>query len=238
MSPYPERHTMCRLTKGAAASDAKRRARQIISKLRKTYPNAVCSLTHQNPLQLLIATILSAQCTDARVNKVTPALFARYKTALDFAQAPLPELEGFVRSTGFYRNKARSIKLASQAIRGRFGGRVPDTMEDLLTLHGVARKTANVVLSNAFGKNEGVVVDTHVFRISNRMGLASEKKNRDKVERRLMEAIARRDWGDFSHLLIHHGRAICKAQRPNCGMCPVEKMCPKIGVKTELSSRK
>lgn len=210
----------------------KTRARKIIAKLRKAYPNAVCSLEHKNPLQLLIATILSAQCTDARVNKVAPALFARFRTAKDFAEAPIAEIESLVRSTGFYRNKARGIKLSCQAICGKFGGRVPDTMEELLSLHGVARKTANVVLGNAFGKNEGVVVDTHVFRIANRMGLTDEKKNRDKVERQLMDIVPRQDWTEFSHLLIHHGRAVCKAPTPKCESCPVEDLCPRVGVRS------
>lgn len=216
--------------KAGRETDLKARAKKIIGRLRKAYPNAVCSLTYRNPLQLLISTILSAQCTDARVNKVTPALFAKYRAAEDFARAPIDDIETLVRSTGFYRNKARSIKESCRAIRENFGGRVPDTMDELLSLHGVARKTANVVLGNAFGKNEGVVVDTHVFRISNRMGLVSEKKNRDRVERTLMQVVPRKDWTDFSHLLIHHGRAVCKSQNPRCDGCPVEKLCPKRGV--------
>lgn len=207
-------------------------AQRFIRQLRKAYPDAKCSLTSKNPLQLLLATILSAQCTDERVNKVTPGLFAKYKTAEDFARAPIPELEQMVRSTGFFRNKARSLKFACQAIIEKFGGKVPDTMDELLSLHGVARKTANVVLGNAFGKNEGVVVDTHVFRISNRMGLASETKNRDKVEQQLMRVIPRADWTEFSHLLIRHGRAVCKAPTPKCEICPVEKLCPKNGVRS------
>lgn len=216
------------------SAELKSRARKIIAKLRKAYPRAKCSLTYQNPLQLLIATILSAQCTDARVNKVTPALFARYRTDRDFSEAPLGEIEAMVRSTGFYRNKARSIQSACRTIRDKYNGKVPDTMEDLLSLHGVARKTANVVLGNAFGKNEGVVVDTHVFRITNRMGLVREKRNRDRVERELMEVIPRRDWAEFSHLLIHHGRAVCKAPTPRCEVCPVESLCPKAGVKVRV----
>ncbi|MBI4179667.1 endonuclease III [bacterium] len=208
----------------------KARTRRIISRLRKAYPDAVCSLRHENPLQLLLATILSAQCTDARVNLVTPVLFKKYRTAKDFAAAPVRDIEAVVRSTGFYRNKAKSIREACRTICERFGGRVPDTMEDLLSLHGVARKTANVVLGNAFGKNEGVVVDTHVFRISNRMGFVSEKKNRDRLERELMKLVPRKDWTAFSHLLIHHGRAACKAPRPRCVGCPVESLCPKVGV--------
>ncbi len=211
--------------------ELKTRARKIIMRLRKAYPNAACSLEHKNPLQLLIATILSAQCTDARVNKVAPALFARFRTAKDFAEAPVAEIETLVRSTGFYRNKSRSIKMSCRAICDKFGGKVPDTMEELLSLHGVARKTANVVLGNAFGKNEGVVVDTHVFRIANRMGLTNEKKNRDKVERHLMDFVPRKGWTEFSHLLIHHGRAVCKAPTPRCEGCPVEALCPRAGVR-------
>ena len=214
----------------ASKTGIKKQASRIIAKLKKAYPAAICSLRHENPLQLLLATILSAQCTDARVNMVTPALFAKYRTAKDFAAAPIAELESLVRSTGFYRNKARSIKASCQTLCEKFGGRVPDTMEELLSLHGVARKTANVVLGNAFGKNVGVVVDTHVFRISNRMGLASEKKNRDRVERQLMEVIPKKEWTLFSHLLIHHGRAVCKAPTPKCDICPVEQLCPKAGV--------
>ncbi len=206
------------------------RARKLIARLNGAYPRAVCSLAYRSPLQLLIATILSAQCTDERVNKVTPALFKKYRTAGEFAGAPLPEIEAVIRSTGFYRNKARSLKFACRTICERFGGRVPDTMDDLLSLHGVARKTANVVLGNAFGKNEGVVVDTHVFRIANRLGLVRETKNRDRVESRLMSIIPRAEWTIFSHLLIHHGRAVCKAHRPKCDICPVESLCPKVGV--------
>lgn len=209
----------------------KARAKKIVARLRKAYPDAVCSLRHENPLQLLISTILSAQCTDERVNKVTPALFAKFRTADDFSKAPLPDLEKMVHSTGFFRNKARSIKYACREICETFGGRVPDTMDGLLSLHGVARKTANVVLGNAFGKNEGVVVDTHVFRIANRMGLCTELKNRDKVERRLMDVLPRSGWTYFSHLLIHHGRAVCKAPNPRCAGCPVEDLCPKAGVR-------
>ncbi|OGH58244.1 MAG: endonuclease III [Candidatus Lindowbacteria bacterium RIFCSPLOWO2_12_FULL_62_27] len=215
---------------GDSKNDTAARARKIIARLRKAYPDATCSLTHEDPLQLLVSTILSAQCTDERVNLVTPALFEKYRTARDFAGAPIPEIEKFVRSTGFYRNKARSIKLSCQSICDRFGGRVPDTMEELLSLHGVARKTANVVLGNAFGKNEGIVVDTHVFRIAHRLGLSAEKKNRDRMERDLMPMVPKKDWTDFSHLLIHHGRAVCKAPKPRCEGCPVETLCPRVGV--------
>ncbi len=210
--------------------ELKQRAAKIVRALRKAYPAAKCSLTYKNPLQLLLSTILSAQCTDDRVNKVTPALFARFKTAGDFARAKIGDIETMVRSTGFFRNKARGIQESCRAIVDRFGGRVPDTMDDLLSLHGVARKTANVVLGNAFGKNEGVVVDTHVFRITHRLGLVRKTANRDHVERQLMEILPKKDWTDFSHLLIHHGRAACKAPTPRCPGCPVEKLCPKKGV--------
>ena len=176
------------------------------------YPNPHCELNHRNPFELLIATILSAQCTDVRVNKVTPALFETYPTPELMANAPLEELEELVKTTGFYRNKAKSLKETSQRIVEDFSGEVPKTMPELLSLRGAARKTANVVLGNAFGINEGIVVDTHVKRISNRFGLTREKNNTDKIERDLMALFPRENWTDLSHLLIHHGRNACKAR--------------------------
>ncbi len=200
-----------------------------MTELRKAYPNAGCALVHKNPLELLVATILSAQCTDARVNKVTPALFERYPEAWDLASSQRAELEELVRTTGFFRNKAKSIHGAASRITSEFGGRVPSTMEELLTLPGVARKTANVVLGTAFAVAEGFVVDTHVFRLSQRMGLA-KTKTPEQTERRLMELVPREDWIDFGHILIHHGRAVCTARSAKCAECVVESLCPRIGV--------
>ena len=190
----------------------KERAKEILQDLYMHYPNPHCELNHRNPFELLIATILSAQCTDVRVNKVTPALFETYPTPELMANAPLEELEELVKTTGFYRNKAKSLKETSQRLVDDFNGEVPKTMPELLSLRGAARKTANVVLGNAFGINEGIVVDTHVKRISNRFGLTPEKTNTDKIERDLMALFPRENWTDLSHLLIHHGRNACKAR--------------------------
>lgn len=188
------------------------RAAEIYEALLKHYPNPHCELNHHNPFELLIATILSAQCTDVRVNKVTPVLFEAYPTPKAMSEAPLEHLEDLVRTTGFFRNKAKALKEASQSIVEDFDGVVPNSMDELLTLRGAARKTANVVLGNAFGINEGVVVDTHVKRISNRLGLTREKKNTDKIERDLMALFPRETWTNLSHLFIHHGRNACKAR--------------------------
>ncbi len=209
-----------------------KRSRVLVARLSKAYPGATCALTHENPLQLLIATILSAQCTDARVNKVTPALFARYPRAADFAVSDRTELEELVRTTGFYRNKAKSIHGATSKIASELGGEVPRTMEEILTLPGVARKTGNVVLGTAFGIASGFVVDTHVFRLSHRMGLA-KAKTPVEVEKQLMDLIPEKDWIDFGHILIHHGRAVCGARTPRCEECVVESHCPKIGVESK-----
>ncbi|KAF0246297.1 MAG: endonuclease [Planctomycetota bacterium] len=206
------------------------RTEKIVGALQRAYPEAKCSLEHEEPLQLLVATILSAQCTDERVNRVTPALFRKYRDATDFAASPPGELERDIRSTGFFNNKAKSIRGACRLIVEKHGGRVPETMEELLELPGVARKTANVVLGNAFGKNEGVVVDTHVTRLSRRMGL-TRQKTPEKIEVALMKLLPREGWALFSHLLIHHGRAVCDARKPECGACCVEKWCPRVGVK-------
>lgn len=212
------------------AMELAERAAKITAALKKAYPGAKCSLEHGEPLQLLIATILSAQCTDERVNKVTPGLFRKYRGAKAFAEAPPGGLELDIRSTGFFNNKAKSIRGACRVIVEKHGGKVPETMEELLELPGVARKTANVVLGNAFGKNEGVVVDTHVQRLSRRMGL-TRQKTPEKIERALMKLVPREDWALFSHLLIHHGRAVCDARKPECGGCCVERWCPRVGVK-------
>lgn len=209
---------------------AKERARRISRGLAKLYPDAHCALHCENPLQLLIATILSAQCTDVRVNMVTPALFARYPDAQAFADAAITELEKAIQSTGFFRNKAKSIQACCRLIVEKHGGQVPATMEELVPLPGIGRKTANVILGNAFGV-PGITVDTHVGRLSRRMGLT---KHQDpvKVEHELMELIPKKDWTMFSHRMIFHGRQVCAARKPNCDGCGVAKDCPKIGVKT------
>ena len=190
----------------------KKRAEEILQILYTKYPNPHCELDHRNAFELLMATILSAQCTDVRVNMVTPALFESYPTAELMSQAPLEELEKLVKTTGFYRNKAKSLKEASQRIVSDFSGEVPQNMDDLLSLRGAARKTANVVLGNAFNINAGVVVDTHVKRFSYRFGLTREKNNTDKIERDLMALFPQECWTDLSHLMIHHGRGPCKAR--------------------------
>jgi endonuclease-3 len=200
------------------------RAEQIFTRLQAAYPDAKCALDHENPLQLLIATILSAQSTDKMINTITPALFKKYKTARDFAEADQAELEQMIKSSGFFRNKAKSIKAATQVIAEEFGGKVPETMEELLKLQGVARKTANVVLGVAFGKAEGVVVDTHVQRLSRRLDFTKEERP-DKIERDLMQLFPRDKWILLAHLLIHHGRAKCTALRPKCAECPIEDLC-------------
>ena len=208
-----------------AATGDKQRTRKIISLLKKAYPDARCSLNFANPLELLVATILSAQCTDERVNIVTRDLFRKYRSADDYMKGSREELEQDIRSTGFYRNKAKSIQGACEIISQKYKGRVPDTIEELLALPGVARKTANVVLGNAFGIASGVVVDTHVERLARRLGL-TEQKQPEKIERDLIELVPRRDWIDFSHLLIYHGRRVCKARTPLCEKCVIEKLCP------------
>lgn len=207
----------------------RQRAEALYRAMRQLYPQARCALHHTNPFQLLVATILSAQCTDVRVNMVTPRLFARYPTPQAMAAASLQELQQQIRSTGFFRNKAQSLKQSSEMLVRDFGGRVPDSMEELLKLPGVARKTANVVLGNAFGKNEGVVVDTHVARVSARLGL-TRHADPVKIERDLMALFPQRQWTMLAHLLIGHGRAICVARKPRCEVCPVLKLCPRVGV--------
>jgi endonuclease-3 len=206
------------------------RAARLYEKLQATYPDAHCALNHRNAYELLIATILSAQCTDARVNMVTPALFAKYPTPEAMAKATQEDVEELVRTTGFFRNKARNIIAASRRIAEVYKGRVPDHMDDLLSLAGVARKTANVVLGNAYGKNVGVVVDTHVGRLTHRMGL-TKQVDPVKVEKDLMALFPQENWTLLSHLLISHGRAICDARKPQCDRCPVAADCPRIGVK-------
>jgi endonuclease-3 len=202
-----------------------RRCAKITAILKEEYPDAATRLHHANPLQLLVSTILAAQCTDDRVNLVTRDLFARYRTAADFAAAGQQDLEEQIRSTGFFRNKAKNIRAATQRIVQAYGGKVPDTMEDLLTLPGVARKTANVVLGNAFGRNVGVVVDTHVIRLAGRLGFSGQT-NPVKIEQDLMAIVPQKDWTVFAHLLIFHGRAVCTARKPRCGDCLLNKLCP------------
>ena len=202
----------------------------IVSILKRAYPDAVCSLDHTDPFQLLIATILSAQCTDVRVNLVTPALFRKYPGPAGMAKAGTADLEKLIHSTGFYKNKALSLKEASKSIIKNFGGKVPRTMEELLTLRGVARKTANVVLGSAYGLASGVVVDTHVKRLAFRLGVTKET-DPVKIERDLMQALPKTEWIWFAHALVLHGRAVCDARRPLCGKCPLAKLCPRNGVK-------
>ncbi len=207
------------------AAQLKARVRKIIARLEKAYPDATCALHHKTALELLVATILSAQSTDARVNMVTPALFAKYRTAEDFARADPRVLEQEIHSTGFFRNKTKSIIGMAQALVERHGGMVPDTMEQLVQLPGVGRKTANVVLGTWFGKNEGIVVDTHVQRLATLLALTKEK-DPVKIERDLMALVLRDKWTWFSHTLILHGRRVCIARRPKCEVCVINRLCP------------
>src|SRR2546422_6707761 len=201
------------------------RTRKIVARLGRAYPDATCALHHRSALELLVATILSAQSTDARVNMVTPALFAKYRDARDYASADPKVLEQEIHSTGFFRNKTKSIIGMAQALVERHGGQVPDTMQQLVQLAGVGRKTANVVLGTWFGKNEGIVVDTHVQRLSTLLGLTQEKVP-EKIERDLMQLVPRDRWTWFSHTLILHGRRVCIARRPKCEICVVNRWCP------------
>ena len=201
------------------------RVRKIIARLQQEYPDATCALHHASALELLVATILSAQSTDARVNMVTPALFAKYRTAYDFARADPKGLEQEIHSTGFFRNKTKSLIGMAQALVERHGGRVPDTMDELVQLPGVGRKTANVVLGTWFKKNEGVVVDTHVQRLATLLGLTKEK-DPVKIERNLMDLVPRDQWTWLSHTLILHGRSVCIARRPKCEVCVINRLCP------------
>ena len=201
------------------------RVKVILPILKKTYPDAKCSLDHSTPLELLVATILSAQCTDDRVNIVTKDLFRKYRSAKDYASVPQEKLERDIQSTGFYRNKAKSLRGMAQSLLDKHGGKVPSTMDELTDLAGVGRKTANVVLGNAFNQNVGVVVDTHVARLSQRLGL-TDHEDPVKIEQDLMKIVPQDDWTLWSHLLIHHGRAICQARKPKCGECPLLSHCP------------
>ncbi len=209
------------------------RTERIIAALKQTYPDAHCELNFSNPLELLIATILSAQCTDKRVNMVTAQLFKKYRNAKDFAEAKITELVDDIRTTGFYKNKARNIQAACRMIVEQHKGKVPQTMEELIELGGVGRKTANVVLGNVFNINAGVVVDTHVGRLSYRLGLTPQEAP-EKIELDLMKIVPQAEWALFSHLLIWHGRRRCAARKPDCKQCEVLKLCPRSGVKEPL----
>jgi endonuclease-3 len=213
----------------AATAKAKGQAARVARALARDYADAECALVHENPLQLLVATILSAQCTDARVNIVTKELFQKYPTAAHLAQVPLETLEKAIQSTGFFRNKARSIKACCQKLVELYDGQVPREMDKLVELSGVGRKTANVVLGTAYGLATGVVVDTHVARISRRLGL-TRHTDAVKIERDLMEQVPPEEWIDFSHRMIHHGRRICQARAPDCEACSMNEFCPKVGV--------
>lgn len=217
--------------KRESTDELKTRTRDVIRRLKRAYPDAKCSLNHSNPFELLVATILSAQCTDERVNIVTADLFRKYKKPEDYLKVSPRELEKDIQSTGFFRNKTKSIQGTSKVLSEEYGGQVPHTMDELLELPGVARKTANVVLGNAFGVKAGVVVDTHVTRLSHRLAF-TEQKTAEKIEQDLIEIVPKKDWVIFPHLLIAHGRKICKARNPLCAECPVEKLCPSSFLKT------
>ena len=225
-SPAPRRRR--------SAADLREHAHEIVRRLRKEYPDAHCELDFKSPFQLLVATILSAQCTDKRVNMVTPGLFATYPTPKKMAEAPPEDLEEIIKSTGFFRAKTKSLQGMSSGLLEQHGGKVPDTMDDLVALRGVGRKTANVVLGNAFGKDEGIVVDTHVGRVSVRLALTNET-DPVRVEEKLMALVPRRDWTIFSHLLIFHGRRVCVARMPKCGACVLNDICPSR--RTAISDR-
>jgi len=211
-------------SRAARGSIAPERIAAILAALDEAYPQAECALTHRSPWELLVATILSAQCTDVRVNLVTPELFRRFPTPRKMARATLPQLEALIRTTGFFRNKAKSIQGAARKIVADFNGEVPRTLAELVTIPGAARKTANVVLGVAFGKAEGVVVDTHVLRIARRLGLA-KAETPEKVERELMRILPEGRWIDFSHQIIQHGRQVCVARKPKCEQCNLEQLC-------------
>jgi len=205
--------------------DALERIGEIITLLRQSYPRSRTALRFESPLQILVATILSAQCTDEKVNQITPSLFRKYPTPSDFASADPKVLEQEIRPTGFFRNKTKSIIGASKKIVEDFGGKVPDSMEDLISLPGVARKTANIVLSSSFQRAEGIAVDTHVRRLSQRLGLSKEQ-NPDKIERDLMKIVPKEDWLDFNYMLVNHGRAVCPSRKPRCPECQLKRFCP------------
>ncbi len=210
-------------------ADVKQTAGLVVKRLAADYPDVTCALENETPFQLLVATILSAQCTDARVNMVTPVLFGKWPSAAELATAPIKAIEKVIQSTGFFRNKAKNIKACSQALMAGHDGQVPRDMEQLVALPGVGRKTANVVLGTAYGLATGVVVDTHVTRISRRLGL-TKHTDANKIEQDLMRLVPQKEWVDFAHRLIHHGRRICAARKPKCELCSMNEFCPKIGV--------
>jgi endonuclease III len=228
--PTAKKTTAAKSASVPVDATVKKIANKTVKHLAADYPDVTCALENETPFQLLVATILSAQCTDARVNMVTPGLFARWPSAAEMAVAPIKALEKAVQSTGFYRNKAKNIKACSQMLVERHDGEVPREMEPLVALAGVGRKTANVVLGTAYGLASGVVVDTHVARITHRLGL-TKHSDATKIEQDLMRLVPRKEWVDFAHRLIHHGRQICAARKPKCNMCSMNKFCPKIGVK-------
>ena len=219
------------MAKRESTEELKVRVRDVIRRLKQAFPDAKCSLNHSNPFELLVATILSAQCTDERVNIVTADLFRKYKKPEDYLKVSPRELEKDIQSTGFFRNKTKSIQGTSKMLTEQYGGIVPHTMEELLELPGVARKTANVVLGNAFEIKAGVVVDTHVTRLSHRLNF-TQAKTAEKIEEDLIPIVPKKDWVIFPHLMIAHGRKICKARNPLCDQCPVEKQCPSSFLKT------
>ena len=221
------------MVKRESMDELKKRVREVIRRLKRAYPDAKTSLNHTNPFELLIATILSAQCTDERVNIVTADLFRKYRQPEDYLRVPARELEKDIQSTGFFRNKTKSIQGTSRVLSEEYGGQVPQTMDELLELPGVARKTANVVLGNAFGIKAGVVVDTHVTRLSHRLGF-TQQKTAEKIEQDLIEIVPKKEWVIFPHLMIYHGRKICKARNPLCAECVIEKQCPSSYLKTGI----
>lgn len=228
----PSDSSKSRLGKSAGSiQKRKAQAARVAERLKADYPAATCALENETPFELLVATILSAQCTDERVNKVTPELFRRWPTAREMAGAPIKSLEKVIQSTGFFRNKAKNIKAASRDLVEKHAGNVPRSMEEMVALAGVGRKTANVVLGTAYGLATGVVVDTHVTRVSRRLGLTAHT-DPVKIEQDLMEVLPQSEWVDFAHCMIHHGRQICTARKPKCPICSMNAFCPKIGVET------
>ncbi len=213
---------------GIASTPAlRKRAAKILQRLQAAYPNAGCELKYSNPLELAVAAILSAQCTDERVNKITPALFRKYRTAADWAKTPQPVLEKEIRSTGFFRNKARNIRALAAVLDEKFGGRVPDNLDTLITLPGIGRKTANLLIATAFG-HPGIIVDTHFKRLSQRLGF-TQNDNPDKIEFELKAIVPEKNWSAWSHCMVFHGRRCCYARKPNCEGCPINKLCPLRG---------
>ena len=230
MAAFRSKSARSSRSSASASTASKSYSAKVVRRLKADYPEAPCALVHRSPFQLLIATILSAQCTDERVNLVTKDLFRKYRTPAAFAAAPIGDIEKAIQSTGFFRNKAKSIKSCSRELVENHSGKVPQDLDALVSLAGVGRKTANVVLGTAFGLATGVVVDTHVGRLSRRLGLTTEK-DPVKVETDLMQVLPKKEWIDFSHRMIHHGRAICAARKPLCDECSMTKFCPKVDVK-------